>query len=207
MKNKFSDKQNRRQFMKLLSAGSLVCFGCGHLCALTGAGQKPPVSTKKHKFQEDSKMSFEQVFNNAYRSDAKIMKILAEKIGKEKLITMLQEASSRVAAEDTKQMVKNLPKNDLAGFASVMKKPDYFWKHALTFDIVEDTEKAFEVKITECIWARTFRQFEAPDIGYAMICHADFAMARAYNPKMKLIRTKTLMQGHDFCNHRWEMET
>jgi predicted ArsR family transcriptional regulator len=207
MNNQSLDKQSRRQFMKLLSAGSLVCLGCGHLCALPQAGEKTPASAKKHKFQEDAKKTFEQVFTNAYRSDVQIMNALAEKIGKEKFITMLKEASAETAAKETKQMAKSLPKNDLAALVAPMKKADYFWKHVLTFDVVADTKTAFEVKITECIWAKTFHDFKAPDIGCAMICHPDFAIARAFNPKMKLIRTKTLMQGHDCCNHRYIMET
>jgi hypothetical protein len=92
-------------------------------------------------------------------------------------------------------------------FIAPFKKVDYFWKHALTFDVIEDTKTAFEVKVIECIWAKTFHDFKAPDIGYAMVCYADFAMAPAYNPKMKLNRTKTLMQGHDCCNHRYVMGT
>ena len=43
-------------------------------------------------------------------------------------------------------------------------------------------------------------------VGYASICHPDFAMTEGYNPKMKLLRTKTLMQGDDCCNHCWVME-
>lgn len=207
MNNQSLEKQNRRQFMKLLSAGSVVCLGCGYLCALPQSEEKTPVSAKRHKFQEDAKMTFEQVFAAAYRSDVQIMNALAKRIGKEKFINMLKEASAETAAAGGKQLAKSLSKNDLAGFVSVLKKPDYFWKHALTFEIVEDTDTAFEVKVTECIWAKTFHDFKAADIGYAMVCHADFAMAKAYNPKMKLIRTKTLMQGHDCCNHRYVMET
>jgi hypothetical protein len=43
----------------------------------------------------------------------------------------------------------------------------------------------------------------AVDIGYAVICHPDFASAEGYSTKLRLVRTKTLMQGHDCCNHRW----
>jgi hypothetical protein len=70
---------------------------------------------------------------------------------------------------------------------------------------VEDQPAAFEVKVEECLWAATFRKHKAEDLGYLLICHPDFAMARGFNPKMKLHRTKTLMQGHKCCNHRWEM--
>jgi len=44
-------------------------------------------------------------------------------------------------------------------------------------EIVEDTETAFEIKVTECIWATTFRQAEAGDFGYAAICFGDYAWA------------------------------
>jgi len=207
MSNQLLKKQNRRQFMKLLSAGSLFCLGCGHLCAFPQSEEKTPASAKKHKFQEDAQMTFEQFFSAAYQSDVQIMNILAEKIGKDKFITMLKEASAEIAAAAAKQLASSLPKNDLAGFVSSLKKPGYFLNHALTLEIVEDTDTTFEAKIIECIWAKTFRDLKAPDIGYAMMCHTDFAMAPAYNPKLKLARTKTLMQGHDCCNHRYVMET
>ena len=71
---------------------------------------------------------------------------------------------------------------------------------------MEDAETAFEVRITECLWSKTFREEEAADLGYACICHSDYAMAKAFNAKMHLIRDKTLMQGFNHCNHRWEMQ-
>ena len=70
-------------------------------------------------------------------------------------------------------------------------------------EIVEDTEKAFELKITECIWASTFLNAKAGDIGYASVCFGDYAWAEGFNPKIKMIRDKTLMQGHELCNHRY----
>jgi hypothetical protein len=70
-------------------------------------------------------------------------------------------------------------------------------------EIVEDTEKAFELKITECIWADTFLKAKAGHIGYAWVCWGDYAWAEGFNPKIKMVRDKTLMQGHDRCNHRY----
>jgi len=55
----------------------------------------------------------------------------------------------------------------------------------------------------ECLTAEVFREEDAAEIGYATVCHADFALPEGFNPKIKLIRDKTLMQGHDCCNHRY----
>ena len=76
----------------------------------------------------------------------------------------------------------------------------------LGFEIVEDTETAFEVRVTECLWAKTFRDADAADLGYACICHPDYAMAKAFNPKLHMVRDKPLMQGCSHCNHRWEVQ-
>jgi hypothetical protein len=60
--------------------------------------------------------------------------------------------------------------------------------------------------MTECLWAKTFLDANAADIGFACVCFPDYAVAQAFNPKMKMIRDKTLMQGHDCCNHRYVIE-
>ena len=50
---------------------------------------------------------------------------------------------------------------------------------------------------------KVFREEDACDIGFAAVCFADYALPQAFNPKIKLIRDKTLMQGHEFCNHKY----
>jgi hypothetical protein len=57
--------------------------------------------------------------------------------------------------------------------------------------------------MTECIWAKTFLDANAGDIGYAQICIGDYTWAESFNPKITMVRDKTLMQGHDICNHRY----
>lgn len=96
--------------------------------------------------------------------------------------------------------------NDLVAFAANMKKVPPLIQHALEAEVVEETPQAFEYRVTKCLWAKVFREEEAGDIGYAMICHPDYAVAKGLNPKLKLIRTQTLMQGYDSCRLRYVME-
>ena len=63
------------------------------------------------------------------------------------------------------------------------------------------------MKFTECLWAKTFREADASEIGYAGVCYQDYPMTKTFNPNLKLIRETTLMQGHDCCNFKWSMET
>jgi len=181
----------------------MFCLGCGYLGALPLPEQK---TGTKPKFQADSKFSFEQLFSFGYGPTVNMLRGLEKRIGHDELIDMLKADSEKRGALNGRQMAKSFPKNDLAAFSLIMKKPDYFWKHVLTFDIIEDTLTVFEIKVRECLWAKTFRKFKAGDFGYTLICHGDFSMAGGFNPRMKMHRSKTLMQGQDYCNHRWVMK-
>lgn len=202
---------SRRQFLlNVLPAGTLFCLGYGNLLALAQSDEKPKALSTKHKFLEDSGMTYKDVYSFAFQGGyIPTMQNLAIDIGKDKFIEMLKKAASKAGAQSIKKQAENMPKRDLAAFVATFYatiKENPFWSHVLTHEVVEETDKAFEVKITECLWAKTFQEANAPDIGYASICFPDYAVARAFNPKMKMIRTKTLMQGHDCCNHRYVWE-
>jgi hypothetical protein len=160
-------------------------------------------SPDKHKFQQNSEMTFEQVFRFSIGQFTSIIRNLAAELNREDIIQLLQKASSDAGAANTGQWAANLPENDFEAWTRPMREQDRFWQHVLTTEIVENTETTFEVKITECLWAKAYREADAAEIGYATICHPDYAMCQAFNPNIRMIRTKTLMQGDDHCNHRW----
>lgn len=212
-KSSYLDQSRREFFSEILPAGSLFCLGCGSLLACARREEKPAVSeedtavsTAKHKFLQDSGMSFQQVFDFTFKEFyIPIIKSLANEIGKDEFIETLKRASSEVGAQWGRNILKILAKNDMASLVAWIKEGGSY-KHFQTMEIVEETDKTFEVKVSECIFAKTFREADAADIGYAAICHSEYAWEYAFNPKIKFIRTKTLMQGHDFCHARWVLE-
>ena len=168
-------------------------------------------TSDKHKFEEDAGMTFQEVYDFAYRGSRclgsiSLLKSLANELGEDRFIETLKRAASQAVIQAAQSAAKNRPNTDLATLGSWLRDPDRFTEHVLTYDIVEDTERVFEVRVTECLWAKTFRDGDASDIGYAALCHTDYAASQAFNPKIRLIRTKTLMQGDDCCDARWVYE-
>lgn len=198
---------DRRQLLlQMLPAGAFACLLCrqGLAAPRQEKGAAPPA---KHKFQEPCEMSYEELFKFAYGEGfIPVMKAMGAEMGREKLVEMLKRASSAMAEQAVRERLKKNPKNDLATYTADFRNPNPLFKHALTANVVEDTPTAVEWRITECLWAKTFRAADAADIGYACLCHTDFAAVPAFNPKMKMILTKTLMQGSDCCNPRYVME-
>jgi hypothetical protein len=199
---------SRREFLlNIIPACSLFCFGCGSMSAWIVGQEEQKAAEKKHKFLEDSGMSFQEVFEFAYKSFARMMKSLGDEIGKDNLVEMMKRIIDNEINKEALKEAKDFQVKDFASFrAGERKEPDRFWGHVQTYTIVEDTDKAIESRVTECLFAKTLRDADAAAIGYAYFCYGDFAMARAYNPKLRLIRTKTLMQGDDCCNHRYVWE-
>jgi hypothetical protein len=79
--------------------------------------------------------------------------------------------------------------------------PEQFWNDVLNLEVVENTPNLRIFKITKCLWAKTFREADASDIGYAVLCYGDYAPARLNNEKLE--RETTLMQGHEYCLLKW----
>ncbi len=197
---------NRRDLLRIFPAGAAACMGCAGLalCAEQSKDQtaaQPPSPGPS----ANADMTWEQVFKFAYQIHARQLKKLSSRIGNDRFLEMLREASSEEASENSTWRVKSEPGRDLENFAQLlttrlMTRPIY--RSALVWDIVERSRTAFEIRISQCLWAKTFRAEDAAEIGYASVCYADYALT---NPTIKLIRTKTLMQGNDCCNHRWVM--
>ncbi len=198
------DALSRRQLFSILPLGAAGCLGCvGH--TLCSAQTATPAAAEQHTPAEKADMSWEDVFRFTYqRNFIPVMKGLGAQIGSEKLCAMLREGTSDIA----RKSMANTPDTarTFENWTGGLRKPAPMFQHALVAQVVEDSPKAFEIKVSQCLWAKIFRGEDAAEIGYSAMCHPDFAVASAFNPKMKMLRTKTLMQGHDCCNHRWVME-
>jgi len=185
----------RRQFLtKGIVAGSTICFGCSYFLTLAKGQDTQVKKSFRERITENSGMSYEQVFNFAFR-DVVIPALIgvSENIGRDKLVEMFKEAADKIwiKKEPQRQFEDNLSQD--------------FWKNVLDIEVLENTEKTRIQKITSCLWAKTFREAGAPELGYAIWCYPDYAMAKSNN--MKLERTKSLMLGDDHCYFKYTKET
>jgi hypothetical protein len=207
----------RREFLQgLLPAGVLLCSGCGLFSASSRPQNNSQAKPAKHKFLEDSGLTMREAFRFAFQwTYIPTMQVLAAQIGREKLVEMLKEATGIYWAQQTRNYAQRLQKRDFDGFLNMdtfettiddAERRNDFGSHAITTQRIEHTPKSHEIKVTECLWAQTFLEADAGDIGFASICYGDEAMAAAYDQRLKLTRTKTLMEGDDCCHFRWVWE-
>lgn len=206
MKNSDLFDPTRRQFItRIIPACSMMCMGSGFAFAHASPTNNPfAQEEEKHKFDNemDKLLTYRQYMKLRYGEFIQIVKAFAEEFGKDKVIDFLKKRDRVNMLKYGQNQAKKSPDNSFQTYVSTFRNNPWYEK-TLTMQIVEDTEKAFELKVTECLWATTFRQADAGDFGYAAICFGDYAWAEGFNPKIKMIRDKTLMQGHEYCNHRY----
>ena len=76
---------------------------------------------------------------------------------------------------------------------------------ALDFEVIKQTPDAFEVNVTGCRYAKLYHEIGVPDLGFLLVCSADFAMAEGFGAEVQLTRTQTIMAGASHCDFRYRL--
>jgi hypothetical protein len=71
---------------------------------------------------------------------------------------------------------------------------------------VEYQEGNIQINCTSCPLATLYRQMEGSDWGYQLYCAADAHLVSEFNENIGFRRTKTLMEGDDYCDHFYYMK-
>lgn len=194
----------RHLLTSVIPACSLACL----LTGMTVAGEKDeeaaPDDQGKHKFEVEfeQKTTMLRQVGGQNRSFIGFIKTLQGELDENELVRLLNIYSAENGRQVGERQAKRSPDTSFQTFTATFRPPRY--ENALTHEIVTDTEKVFELRVTECVWARVFRDAGlAGRLGHAAVCNMDYYWPQAFNPDFKMERTKTLMQGDDCCNHRY----
>ena len=93
---------------------------------------------------------------------------------------------------------KNLGKTIASAFAT------YAREDALNYSVIEQSQDAFEFNVTGCRYAEFYKELGEPELGFLLVCGADFQTAEGFGPDVKLTRTQTIMQGASHCDFRYK---
>jgi L-2-amino-thiazoline-4-carboxylic acid hydrolase-like protein len=99
------------------------------------------------------------------------------------------------------QATRNVGENMAAAFKM------YAAENALDYDVIKQSADAFELNVTGCRYAQFYKELGVPELGFLLVCSADFPMAQGFDADMKLTRTQTIMQGASHCDFRYARGT
>jgi hypothetical protein len=119
---------------------------------------------------------------------------------------ILAAAVVRMAREGAARMAQDAPGGapDLDSFRAIQ----HLWtaEDALRTEVLESTPTTFHFNVTRCRYAEMYRAMGLADLGAVLSCCRDGAFCEGYDPKLKLTRTQTLMDGATHCDFRYKRE-
>ena len=77
---------------------------------------------------------------------------------------------------------------------------------ALTTEVKEQTATDYVFHVTRCRYAEMYRDMGLGEIGHLLSCQRDGTFCEGYDPKLKLTRTQTIMQGASHCDFHYRYE-
>jgi hypothetical protein len=117
--------------------------------------------------------------------------------------TIVKENRAKKIEADWRKIAEEHGRNDIQGIK------DTLWKWVLDEGIeyeFEDTLEGTQFRVTRCPLAKMAQEIGAANWGYICFCADDPPMVAGFNPKMGFRRTKTLMEGDDYCDHFYFMK-
>jgi hypothetical protein len=197
---------SRRDFLtKTVPVCAASCLAASSVFANSSLISKSHLEQEEvHKFDKKlpgPEMTYRRFASIRHRSFIRFARFLQKEIGEERVIELIKKETEQRLNAQAKRDLERLGKSDFKSYISIFRDPGML--ASLTMEIIEDTDTVFEIRVTDCMAAESFLPHKAGDIGFAAVCWGDYNWASDFNPKIKLIRDKTLMQGHDCCNHRY----
>ena len=136
---------------------------------------------------------------------APIVDALGDSIGRDEVLNLIQKIHETEAYERGKNSIGNSDPNGIEELAIEVAS----WGEGGIFEynILEKTASTYFFDVTQCPYHTKYKELGLVALGVVMSCCRDEPHARGFNPKLKLVRSKTLMEGQDCCDFRYYLES
>ena len=135
---------------------------------------------------------------------APVMKAFIGELGFENARDILTRANMGAARKNGRDLARQLGAATLAAFFRESRR----WgaDGALEEEILEQTDQTLFFNVTRCRFAEAYEEMGVKDLGMALSCCRDFSFIEGFNSRIKLARTRTIMEGAAICDFRYYLE-
>jgi hypothetical protein len=132
-----------------------------------------------------------------------LVKALQAELGEERANALVRKALRDIYRRHGETFWRAKNEKDLGKFVSSAFKT-YARDDALDYKVVEQSEDTYSIEVTRCRYAEFYKELGEPELGFLLVCTADFATAEGFGPDTRLTRTQTIMQGASHCDFRYK---
>jgi hypothetical protein len=135
---------------------------------------------------------------------ASVIRAIERRIGRDEALALLREVNQQEAFERGRCLAEEYGRNgidelveDVAGWGA---------GGSMEMEVLERTPSKFFFDVTRCPYFETYRELGVEQYGVAFSCCRDEPFAGGFNPRLRLDRTQTIMEGADHCDFRYYFE-
>ena len=134
-----------------------------------------------------------------------LVKTLRAELGEERANTIVRKALAVLYRKLGEQWWRRQGGRDLGEtMASAFDR--FAAVDALDYEVLRRTPDGFDINVTGCRYAEFYKEIGAPELGFLLVCSADFSMAEGFGADVQLTRTQTIMQGASHCDFRYALK-
>lgn len=143
------------------------------------------------------------------RIEAELLKevyeTLTDRYGKDSAKQLIAESVRRSSIKHAAQFAAQAEGGtSLQSFIDIQS--NWTAENALEIDPVYRDESRFDFNVTRCRYAEMYKAMGLGEIGGLLSCNRDGSFCEGYDPKLKMTRTQTIMEGASHCDFRYRYE-
>jgi hypothetical protein len=131
---------------------------------------------------------------------------MVAEIGEAKAARILDTAIRKAAIAEGKAFAAKAPGGapSMADFIKLFA----LWTTggSLEIDVLEASDTKFDFNVTRCRYAETYKDMGLGKVGHLLSCNRDGSFCEGYDPRLKLERKQTIMEGASCCTFRYTLE-
>jgi hypothetical protein len=135
-----------------------------------------------------------------------VYETLIERYGKDEAKQLIAESVRRSSIKQAAQFAAQADGGtSLQSFIDIQS--NWTAENALEIDPVYRDEIRFDFNVTRCRYAEMYKAMGLGEIGGLLSCNRDGSFCEGYDPKLKMTRTQTIMEGATHCDFRYRYES
>ena len=134
-----------------------------------------------------------------------VIRAVSQRIGKDEALVILKEINEQEAFQRGQNMMETEEQNGIEGLINEVAS----WGEGGTWkmDVLEQTSTTYFFNVRRCPYYEKYRELGLDEFGVELSCCRDEPFARGFNPRLKLVRSKTIMEGADYCDFRYYLQS
>lgn len=131
-----------------------------------------------------------------------LVKALQAELGEERANALIRRALGDIYRRYGEELQRTKNERDL-GKLMASAWATYARDDALDYGVTEQSPDVFEFNVAGCRYAEFYKELGEPELGFLLVCSADFPLAEGLGSDVQLMRTQTIMQGATHCDFRY----